>query len=118
MHVVSLTGATSVVDAEHGTIDADENGVFDVPEELGLRLVSFATEWRSKLDQEAHLVAEEAARLADPETAVTLLKELRDRIGDLEAEVARLAGKAPAKPEPKPKPAGKAPAKPEPTPTA
>lgn len=91
MRVVSLTGATSVVDPEHGEHHAGPDGVFDLPHPFAEHLTRTAAGmWRGEADHLSRLARESHDELLDPRVALRVLSELRERIGGLETRVAEL----------------------------
>ncbi len=90
MRVISLTGATSVTDPETNEgHEASADGVFDLPEPYGLHLTTkHASLWRGEAQHKAAQRAALVEELRNPNVLSTVVAELRERVVDLEAQVA------------------------------
>lgn len=96
MRVVSLTGATSVVDPEHGEHHAGPDGVFELPLPFAEHLTKTAAGvWRGEAEHLSQTARESLDHLRDPRVALHTLSDLRSRVEALEAQVAELAASAP-----------------------
>ena len=103
MRLFSRDGATAVDDAGvHYTPAAD--GGFDFPEDLGERMhaahLAGKPLWEDSIERQQRLIAEEAARRADPATLLAAVEQLVAAAG-----ATRPAEPAPVKAAVKPAPA-------------
>ncbi|GAB2695946.1 hypothetical protein [Kitasatospora kifunensis] len=80
MHLYTLTGAVALDDPEFGHFDADEQGGFDLPDELSDRLHRFAFRgkpaWETDVEHQRRLMAEELERRKDPATLLGVVEQL------------------------------------------
>ncbi len=84
MRLISLTGAETVQHPELGTAEVGEDGVFDVPEELGNELVKHAGMWQTEAEHIAARARAELADLSDPNKVPEILRAIRQRVSDNE----------------------------------
>lgn len=105
MRLYSLTGAV-VVDAPEGHFEPADDGGFDLPGPLSDRLhgvaVAGARQWENSIERQRRLIAEEAARRADPATLLAAVEKL---VAQAEAGAPAAGAKAPAAKPPAAKPA-------------
>lgn len=80
MRLYTLTGATALDDPDHGHFDADEDGGFDLPDQLAARQHAFALNgrriWETDFERQRRLVAEETDRRKDPATLLAAVESL------------------------------------------
>ena len=80
MRLYTRTGATALDDPEFGRFDADDQGAFDLPDELSDRLARFAhcgkPMWETDVQRQARLMAEEKERASDPATLLAAVQQL------------------------------------------
>ncbi len=109
MQLFSRYGATAVDDATHGHIEANEDGSFDFPDELGRQLHSFAVNgkklWETHIERQHRQIAEEVERRKDPATLLDAVNKLVEA-----AQAAPAPAAAPAKAPRSRKPAAAPPA--------
>lgn len=95
MRIASMTTGTHTVTHDGVTYEAGEDGIFEVPEHVGLELTDFAN-WLPEYEADAQAAAEQAERDTD-------VQRQADRIAALEADVAelreQLAALVPAEPD-------------------
>lgn len=80
MRLYTLTGATALDDPEFGHFEADENGAFEMPNELSDRLHGFAHRgrplWETDIERQQRLISEELERRKDPATLLDAVQQL------------------------------------------
>jgi hypothetical protein len=80
MRLYTRTGATALDDPEYGHFDADEQGGFDLPEELSDRLHSFhlagRPAWETDIERQRRLINEELERRKDPATLLDAVEQI------------------------------------------
>lgn len=80
MRLYTRTGATALDDPEFGHFDADENGAFDLPDELSDRLHGFhiggRPMWETDVEQQRRLIHEEMERRKDPATLLSAVEQI------------------------------------------
>lgn len=80
MRLYSRTDATAIDDPVHGHIEPSPDGGFDLPDELGARLVGFAVagvrQWETDIERQHRLIAEELDRRKDPATLLDAVQQL------------------------------------------
>lgn len=80
MRLYTRTGATAVDDPEFGTFEADEEGGFDLPDDLSERLIRFHIDgrpaWETDTERQNRLIAEELERRKDPATLLEAVQQL------------------------------------------
>lgn len=87
MRIIHLGGANSVTDPTHGEAHAGADGVFDLPQPFADHLLTTAAgTWRGETHHASLLSAQAIDELRDPQVAVRVLAELRDRVASLEAD--------------------------------
>lgn len=92
MRVISLVGAEAFTDPADGTEYQAAAGVFDLPEPLGRELTTHhASLWRELTFHESQIAQAKLEELRNPHNVAPALADLRDRVTELEATVARLA---------------------------
>lgn len=91
MRLISLSGAESVVHPEFGET-SHEDGVFEVSDEFGAALLGDAANWTEESKHLAALAQAELEALTDPANVLAILKDLRERVADLQEEVDTLKG--------------------------
>lgn len=91
MRLISLSGAESVVHPEFGET-SHEDGVFEVSDEFGTALLNDAANWTDEAKHLAALAQAELEALTDPANVLAILKDLRERVADLQEEVDTLKG--------------------------
>jgi hypothetical protein len=100
MRLYTRTGATALDDPEYGNFQADEEGGFDLPDDLSERLHRFHIDgrpaWETDVERQTRLIAEELDRRKDPATLLAAVQQLVAAAQSLPAQSA-----APA-PEPVP----------------
>jgi hypothetical protein len=99
MQIYSRTGAVALADPEYGQFAADDDGGFDLPEDLAVRMLSFhgpggKPAWETDIQRQARTSAEELDRIRDPATMYAAVRQLVD---------AATAASALAAPAPAPK---------------
>lgn len=129
MRVISLSNASSL-DYGGATYEPGPDGVYDMPEPVGLELTTkHASMWVAETVHNAAITAAQLDQLRDPNHMVSVVADLLARVAALEAKVAGQTPQAAAAepdPEPDPEPdepvgtpeAGAEDAKPEPQPAA
>ena len=79
MRLYSLCGMTAITDGG-ATYKAGADGGFDFPEDVGTRQHSFAVAgkplWEDQIERQRRLMAEEAARRADPATLLAAVEAI------------------------------------------
>lgn len=108
MRLYTRTGATALTDPETGTeYEADEQGGFDLPEELSERLHRFhiakQPAWEDDIERQQRLVDEQLERAKDPATLLEVVQQLAKF-----AQASQASAEAPATKTTRPR---KAPAK-------
>lgn len=80
MRLYSRTGATVHTDSEFGRFEADADGVFDVPEELGERMRRFHVDkqpmWEDSIERQQRLIDEDMQNAQNPATLLAVLQQL------------------------------------------
>lgn len=99
MRLYSLTGQISVTHPVHGTFGPAPDGGFDLPGPVFTQLhracVGGQKQWETSIERQHRLIAEEAARRADPRT-------LLDAVEQLVKAAERSGAQDAAGPDPKP----------------
>lgn len=110
MRLYSLTGASALDDPEYGRFEAEDDGGFELPDDLAERLHKFhlagRPAWEDQIEQQARLMEEELERRKDPATLLQAVEQLVQAAAGIQA--------APAASDPAPadsKPAAKRPTK-------
>jgi hypothetical protein len=100
MRVISLTGASGVTDPETSTeYEAGGDGVFELPEPFGQYLATkHASMWCGEAQYKAAQRAALVEELRNPNVLSTVVAELRERVVDLETQVAAHESRLSAKP--------------------
>lgn len=80
MRLYTRTGAVALDHPEFGHFDADDQGGFDLPDELSDRLHRFAYQgkpaWETDVERQQRLMAEELERRKDPATLLGVVEQL------------------------------------------
>lgn len=80
MRLYTRTGAVALDHPEFGHFDADDQGGFDLPDELSDRLHRFAYQgkpaWETDVERQQRLMAEELERRKDPATLLSVVEQL------------------------------------------
>jgi hypothetical protein len=80
MRLYTRTGATALDDPEYGHFEADDQGGFNLPEELSERLHSFhiggQPAWESDIERQRRLMTEESERRKDPATLLDAVEQI------------------------------------------
>lgn len=80
MRLYSLTGASALDDPEFGHFDAEEDGGFELPDDLAERLHKFhfagRQSWEDQIERQARLMSEEMERRKDPATLLEAVELL------------------------------------------
>jgi hypothetical protein len=93
MRLYPRDGAAAISDAEFGSFEAEDDGGFVVPEELGVRMAAFPN-WETEVEKQNRELHEEMERRKDPATLLETVQQLRD----FAAAQAAQAGNDDAKP--------------------
>ncbi|MEE1838207.1 hypothetical protein [Streptomyces sp. SP17KL33] len=80
MRLYSRTGVTALDDPEFGTFHANEDGGFDLPDEVSDRLHNFHQHgqpmWETDVERQRRLVMEELEKRKDPATLLSAVEQL------------------------------------------
>ena len=80
MRLYTRTGVTAIDDPEFGHFEAGDQGGFDFPEELSVRLHRFhdggRPAWESDVERQQRLIHEELERRKDPATLLAAVEQL------------------------------------------
>lgn len=80
MRLYTRTGATALNDPEYGSFEADEQGGFEFPDDLGERLHRFHLGkqplWEDEEQRHQRVVNEEMDRAKDPATLLAVVQQL------------------------------------------
>lgn len=80
MRLYSLTGASALDDPEYGHFDAEDDGGFELPEDLAERLHRFhfggRPSWEDQIERQERLMQEELERRKDPATLLGAVESL------------------------------------------
>ncbi|WP_035796492.1 hypothetical protein [Kitasatospora mediocidica] len=80
MRLYTRTGATALDDPEWGHFEADEQGGFDLPDQLAEQQRAFAVRgshaWETDIERQHRLVTEERERRQDPATLLQAVEQL------------------------------------------
>lgn len=80
MRLYTRTGATALTDPEYGMFEADEQGGFEFPDDLGERLHRFHLAkqplWEDEEQRHQRVVNEEMDRAKDPATLLAVVQQL------------------------------------------
>jgi hypothetical protein len=80
MRLYTRTGATVLNDPEYGTFEANDQGAFELPDELAERLHRFHVGkqplWEDEEQRHQRIVDEEMARAKDPATLLAVVQQL------------------------------------------
>ena len=100
MRLYTRTGAAALDDPEYGHFDADDDGFFELPDDLAERLHGFCVGgqplWETDIERQNRLIGEELERRKDPATLLDAVQQILN---------AAKATKPAADPESKPAPA-------------
>lgn len=80
MRLYTRTGATALNDPEYGGFEADDQGGFELPDDLAERLLRFHIGkqplWEDEEQRHTRGVEEEMARAKDPATLLAVVQQL------------------------------------------
>lgn len=117
MRLYTRTGATQV-SAGGNVFTADENGVFEFPQDVGVEVHAFHVAgkpaWEDDAERAARLVAEQLEKVRDPATTLAELQKMTALLagalgGQQAAPVTPIAPVAPSEPPSAPAPVAKSP---------
>lgn len=93
MRLYTRTGATALNDPEFGHFEADEQGGFDLPEDLALRLHSFHVNkqpmWETDIERQHRTKSEDLERRKDPSTLLDAVEQILSVAATATAHVAK-----------------------------
>lgn len=97
MRLYTLTGTTQVKDNNTGVVhEADANGAFELPEDLGLELHSFHVNgkraWEDDAERAKRMADEQLEKMRDPATLLAEIQKMSQNQGALAAVLADALG--------------------------
>jgi len=87
MRIISLNGSQTIQSPELGTVEAGEDGVFDVGTELGTHLLQFKALYVTEEEHHAAALRTAVAELSDPTRVPEILLQLMERVSLLEKAI-------------------------------
>lgn len=80
MRLYSRTGATAVQDPEYGHFEANDDGTFDLPDELAERELRFhdrgVPRWETEIARQRRISSEDLDRQRDPATLLNAVQQI------------------------------------------
>lgn len=84
MRLFNLAGATSLMPNDDDIYEADEDGCFDIPQDLAMQLHSIhilgQKVWETEGERQNRLLAEELKRRQDPATLLAAVEALTAKV--------------------------------------